>query len=113
MGQPAITNKHYKKLENSSYFWIAIDKQTGDDVGFVRAISDEIISSYIPLLEVLPEYQGGCIGKKLMENMLTTLRKFYMIDLLCNQDLQGCYSKFEITNSQGMVFRNYENQNGI
>ena len=31
----------------------------GRVVGFVTAISDGVLSAYIPLLEVLPEYQGA------------------------------------------------------
>ena len=110
---PPSQTKHYKILEKSSYFWVAVDKQTGNVVGFITAISDEVIASYIPLLEVLPEYQGKGIGKKLMQNMLLTLGKFYMIDLLCDQDVQGYYDKFDMIKSQGMVFRNYQNQSGI
>jgi len=91
---------------------LAVEKQTRNVVGFITAISDEVLAAYIPFLEVLPEYQARGIGKKLMENMLSTLGGFYMIDLLCDQDLQEYYEKFNMFRSQGMMFRNYQNQSG-
>lgn len=108
---PSVT-KHYELLEKSSYIWLAVENETGNVVGFITAISDEVLSAYIPLLEVLPEYQGRGIGKRLIEKMLSTLGDLYMIDLLCDQDMQEYYEKFKMVRSQGMVFRNYQNQSG-
>jgi len=48
-----------------------------------------------------------------MENMLSTLKAFYMVDLLCDQELQIYYDKFDMRRSQGMIIRNYQNQSGI
>jgi len=36
-----------------------------------------------------------------------------MIDLLCDQELQGYYDNFDMIRSQGMIIRNYQNQSGI
>ena len=41
---------------------IAIDENTNQVVGFVTAISDGVLSAYIPFLEVLPEYKSIGIG---------------------------------------------------
>ena len=109
---PPSETKHYELLEKSSYIWLAVDNQTGNVVGFITAISDEVLAAYIPLLEVLPEYQGRGIGKRLMEHMLSTLDDLYMIDLLCDEDMQKYYDKFNMFRSQGMVFRNYNKQSG-
>ena len=49
-------------LKNSIHFVVA--KQDGRAVGFIYCLSDNMISAYIPLLEVLPEFQGQGIGKK-------------------------------------------------
>jgi len=38
---PSLTKQH-KILENSAYFWVTIDRQSGDVVGFVTAISGGI-----------------------------------------------------------------------
>ena len=109
---PPSATKHYELLEKSAYIWLAVDSETKNVVGFITAISDEVLAAYIPLLEVLPEYKGKGIGKRLMENMLSTLSEFYMIDLLCDQELQEYYETFNMLRSQGMVFRNYQNQSG-
>lgn len=108
---PSVT-KHYELLEKSTYIWLAVDSETKNVVGFITAISDEVLAAYIPLLEVLPEYKGKGIGKRLMENMLSALSAFYMIDLLCDLELQEYYETFNMLRSQGMVIRNYQNQSG-
>ncbi|WP_207655745.1 GNAT family N-acetyltransferase [Vallitalea okinawensis] len=109
---PPSTEKHYEVLKNSSYIWLALDNETNDIVGFVTAISDNVLSAYIPLLEVLPEYQGKGIGTQLVKLMLETLEDFYMVDLLCDEDLTEFYSKFGMLKSRGMVIRNYDKQCG-
>lgn len=109
---PPSKAKHYELLEKSAYIWLAVDSESEAVVGFITATSDLVLSAYIPLLEVLPEYQGRGIGKKLMENMLETLSEFYMIDLLCDPELQAYYETFGMMKSQGMIFRNYERQSG-
>jgi ribosomal protein S18 acetylase RimI-like enzyme len=52
----------FKKILRGSYYVVlAIEEKRL--VGFVNSISDGILSAYIPLLEVLPGYQGkGIVG---------------------------------------------------
>ncbi len=80
---------------------------TGKIVGFITAISDSVQAAFIPLLEVLPEYQGRGIGKTLVTRMLEKLKHIYAIDLMCDQNLQGFYQKWGMIPSVGMVVRNY------
>jgi predicted N-acetyltransferase YhbS len=81
-------------------------------VGFITAITDGVLAAYIPLLEVLPEYQGRGIGKTLVRMLLKRLDGIYMIDLLCNPDLQPFYSEFGMRAMSGMAVRNYAAQGG-
>lgn len=37
---------------------------------------------------------------------------FYMIDLICDQELQKFYEKFRMKKSVGMMIRNHEKQSG-
>ena len=60
-------------------------------VGFVTAISDGVMSAFIPLLEVMPEYQHRGIGTKLVRRLLGQLDDLYMIDLCCDADLEPFY----------------------
>lgn len=60
-------------------------------VGFVTAISDGVMSAFIPLLEVMPEYQHRGIGTKLVRRLLGQLDDLYMIDLCCDADLESFY----------------------
>lgn len=105
------TKKHKEILENSSYIWLAIDDENNDVVGFITAISDKIISAYIPLLEVLPSYKGKGIGTRLTELMLESLKDFYMIDLLCDEDVMPFYRRLNMFGVKGMCIRNYSTQN--
>ncbi|MCT4542549.1 MAG: GNAT family N-acetyltransferase [Vallitalea sp.] len=109
---PPSTRKHLELLKSSAYVWLALDDETNDVVGFITAITDNILSAYIPLLEVLPKYQGKGIGKQLVEMMLRTLSDYYMVDLCCDESLTKFYKKFSMNQSQGMIIRNYTKQNG-
>ena len=81
-------------------------------VGFINAISDGVLSAYIPLLEVLPDYQGRGIGKELVLRMQEALSHLYMVDLLCDADLIPYYEKLGMSKASGVCLRNYERQSG-
>jgi len=99
-------------LKNSDEIVLAIDQKTQRVVGFITAITDHVLSAYIPFLEVLPEYRGRGIGKELVDFMLARLSNLYMIDLLCDQELQAFYAKRGMVEARGMMMRNYDNQSG-
>ncbi len=109
---PPSPDTHLKLLQNSSELVLAIDETTGNVAGFITAISDGVLSAYIPLLEVLPAYQGQGIGQELTRRMFEKLNGIYMIDLLCDPELQGFYQKLGMRPASGMLFRNYEKQSG-
>ncbi|MEK7661993.1 MAG: GNAT family N-acetyltransferase [Patescibacteria group bacterium] len=105
--------KHLQLLKNSNYFVLAIDTESKKVVGFIAAITDEILAAYIPFLEVLPSYQKKGIGKELVARMLEMLKGYYMIDLLCDPELQPFYENIGLKKATGMMRRNYEKQGGI
>lgn len=109
---PPNAQTHLKLLKNSSKVVLAIDDQTNQVVGFVTAISDGVLSAYIPFLEVLPAYKNKGIGTELINRMLVELKDIYMIDLCCDDDLVSYYEKFEMSRSNGMILRNYHRQSG-
>jgi ribosomal protein S18 acetylase RimI-like enzyme len=104
---------HLKLLQNSSKVVIALDDHTNQVVGFITAISDGILSAYIPFIEVLPEYKNNGIGKELVKQMLKELEDIYMVDLCCDDDLVPYYEEFGMIKSNGMLVRNYRMQSGI
>lgn len=110
---PPSPETHLKLLENSFKVVLAIDEKAEQAAGFITAISDNVLSAYIPLLEVLPEYQHQGIGKELLNRMLKELDGLYMIDLLCDDSHAPFYEKAGMTRAGGMVFRNYERQSGV
>lgn len=109
---PPSPETHLQLLKNSSKVVLAMDEQTGQVVGFITAISDGVLSAYIPLLEVLPAYKGEGIGKQLVSQMLKELDNIYMIDLCCDDDLVPYYETFGMMKANGMMFRNYHMQSG-
>jgi ribosomal protein S18 acetylase RimI-like enzyme len=109
---PPSPETHLELLKNSDEVVLAVDTESGNVIGFITAITDNVLAAYIPLLEVLPDYQNQQIGKTLVEKMLARLRDFYMVDLLCDADLQLFYEKFDIRRGTGMFFRNYDRQAG-
>ena len=109
---PPSPETHLRILAGSDYVELAIDSATGQVVGFITAISDGVLSAYIPLLEVLPEYQGQGIGTELVRRLLDRLSHLYMIDLLCDPEVQPFYARLSMHQSTGMLLRNYTNQSG-
>lgn len=109
---PPDSATHLKLLQNSSKVVLALDDEVNQVVGFITAISDNVLSAYIPFLEVLPEYQGKGIGKELVGRMLKELENMYMVDLCCDDDLVPFYEAFHMMPSNGMIIRNYDMQSG-
>lgn len=97
---------HLKHLQNSDHVVLAIDPTTKKVVGFITALSDRVMTAYIDLLEVVPAYQKQGIGSELLKRMLKILEPMYMIDLLCDADMQPFYEKFGMQKTTGMMIRN-------
>jgi hypothetical protein len=55
---PLSPETHLHLLAGSDQFVLAIDSESGQVAGFVTALTDGALSGFIPLLEVLPAYQG-------------------------------------------------------
>ncbi|GIO28255.1 GNAT family N-acetyltransferase [Ornithinibacillus bavariensis] len=109
---PPSARTHLKLLAGSSHVVLAIDEGKNKVVGFITAISDGVLSAYIPLLEVLPAYQKKGIGNELVSRMLKQLEHLYMIDLCCDDDLVPYYEKLGMMKGTGMLKRNYDRQSG-
>jgi len=105
------SNETFKKiLRNSQHVVIAYEAD--QLIGFINAISDGVLSAYIPLLEVLPSYQGKGIGKELTKRMLDDLKCYYMIDLSCDDNVVPFYEKLGLRKNNSMFLRNYTAQAG-
>ena len=107
---PPSAAAHLRILEGSYLVWLAVDESTDKVIGFINAISDGVMSAYIPLLEVLPEYQGRGVGSELVRRMLDSLKNLYMVDVLCDEHLQKYYARFGMRSATGAMARNYARQ---
>jgi GNAT superfamily N-acetyltransferase len=115
--KPPSTETHLKLLQGSSHVVLAMETESGRVVGFVNAVSDRVLSAYIPLLEVLPEFQGRGIGGELVTRLMAKLDGLYMIDLVCNEDLIPFYERFGLVPSHtmqvvSMMKRDFDHQAG-
>jgi predicted N-acetyltransferase YhbS len=110
--KPPTPETHLRLLRGSDHVVLAIDDETGSVVGFVTAVTDGVLSAYIPLLEVLPAHKGKGIGRGLVARLLEGLRGYYMIDLVCDQELQPFYERFGFGRAAAMVIRDRERQGG-
>lgn len=99
---PAI---HLQLLQQSDH--VVIAQEDEKVVGFITAISDGVLSAYIPLLEVLPSHQHHGIGSELVKRMLAQLEDLYMVDLCCDDSLKPFYERFDMRAGVGMIRRNY------
>ena len=98
---------HLRILRASYAVWLALDG--GRCVGFINALSDGVLTAYIPLLEVLPEYQGRGIGTELLRRMTETLAGMYAIDVVCDEAVAPFYAAHGFGRCVGMIKRNYAN----
>lgn len=109
---PPAPETHLALLEHSDEVVLAVDDESGRVVGFITAHTDVILTSYIPLLEVLPEYQGRGVGSELVRRMLARLDHLYAIDLLCDLETMPFYERLGMRPATGMMIRNYDKQSG-
>jgi ribosomal protein S18 acetylase RimI-like enzyme len=109
---PPKPEVHLKHMQQSAYVVLAVDSQTQKVVGFISAVSDKLLSAYVPLLEVLPEYRNLGIGKELVRQMFEQLSHLYMVDLSCDDDLVSFYKKFGMVERKAMLLRNFARQSG-
>lgn len=109
---PPSPQTHLHILQNSAAVELAIDDESGRVIGFINALSDGVLTAYIPLLEVLAEYQGQGIGRTLVERMLARLGDLYAVDLLCDPELQSFYAQAGMRPATGMLLRSYARQSG-
>jgi ribosomal protein S18 acetylase RimI-like enzyme len=101
--------QHLRILTGSEEVVMAIDPDpSGRVVGFVTAVGDGVFASYVPLLEVLPEYQGRGIGTELMRRLLSRLSDRYMVDLVCDEELIPFYERFGMARYGAMILRRRE-----
>jgi ribosomal protein S18 acetylase RimI-like enzyme len=105
--KPHAPEEHLRILRNSDHVVYAIDTSVNRVVGFITALTDHEQAAFIPLLEVLPEYQRRGIGSELVSRMLEKLRGIPAIDLTCDKGLQPFYERFGMLRSVGMVLRDY------
>jgi GNAT superfamily N-acetyltransferase len=99
------SERHLEILRGSDRVVLAREGEDGRVIGFVTAINDGVLSAFIPLLEVLPERQGEGIGSELVRRILSELEDFYMVDLVCDPELEPFYRRFEMMLLAGMSLR--------
>nr|MBN2276624.1 GNAT family N-acetyltransferase [candidate division Zixibacteria bacterium] len=110
--KPPTPEKHLEILKNSYAVVLAVDENTEQVVGFINAVGDGILCAYLPLLEVLPEYQKCGIGGELVQRMVEKLNRLYMIDLVCDESLVDFYRKHGLKPHRAMMIRNFDRQSG-
>jgi len=109
---PPSPETHLRILRNAWCSYVAIDSATNAVVGFINCVSDGVLTAYIPLLEVLPEYQGHGIGKRLVQLILDEAKDLYMIDIGHDEEKTGFYAQFKPHTLTMSCFRNYHAQSG-
>lgn len=103
---PLSPEEHLKLLRAAAHVALALD----DDqvVGFVNALSDGVLTAYIPLLEVLPAHRGDGIGTELVRRLVAEIGPLYMIDVMCDADVFPFYGRLGFHQAGGGIVRNYD-----
>ena len=109
---PPSPATHLRILRGSSHVVVAVDPAAGRVVGFVTAVSDGVLSAYLPLLEVLPAYRGRGIGGELVRRVLDALADHYMVDVVCDPDVVPFYQRLGLRPATGASLRRFDRQAG-
>ena len=109
---PPSAETHLRILTYSDAVVLAFDEAADTVVGFATAITNHISCAYIPHLEVLPAHQGQGIGAELVRRMVARLDGLYMVDLLCDPDVQPFYERVGFRRATAMCRRDYDRQAG-
>ena len=110
---PPTPETHRRILESSDEIELAVDEETSNVVGFVTVVTDRVLAAYIPLLEVLPEYQGRGIGQQLVATVLERLRDLYMVDVVCDAEVLPFYEKVGFHPGRSAMLRRWSRQSGV
>jgi GNAT superfamily N-acetyltransferase len=102
---PPSAETHLAILARSHRVVLAREVTSRRIVGFVNAISDGVLSAYIPLLEVLPSHRDQGIGTELMQRILRELDGLYMTDLTCDEPLVPFYRRLGLQPARAMMRR--------
>jgi ribosomal protein S18 acetylase RimI-like enzyme len=109
---PPTPETHLRILRGSTAVVLAVDAETGCVVGFVTALSDGVLSAYLPLLEVLPAYRRRGIGGELVRRVLVALGDLYMVDVICDVEALPFYRALGLLPATGASVRRYALQSG-
>lgn len=106
--QPPAPEARLRILRAADRVLLALEPNERCVIGFITAICDGVFAAYIPLLEVLPAYQGRGIGTRLVRGMVERLADHYMIDAICDPDVAPFYERCGLRVVTGVACRNYE-----
>ena len=109
---PPSTDTLHRTLTASYRVSLAVDARSGEVAGFIQAISDGILTAFIPLLEVRPAFRGQGTGRALVTHFLAQLDHLYAVDLSCDEELTPFYERLGFTPGQAMIRRRYSRQSG-
>nr|WP_276605561.1 GNAT family N-acetyltransferase [Deinococcus sp. Arct2-2] len=96
----------------SGSYRIALAVEDEQVVGFAQAISDGVLTAFIPLLEVRPEWRGQGLASRLMDALFGQLAHLYAVDLCCDDELVPFYERLGMQRGNAMIRRNYARQSG-
>lgn len=108
---PPSPAMHLRVLAGSTYVTLAVNE---DDrvVGFSTALADDVLTAYVSLLEVLPDYRGQGIGRELVRRLFGRIGGLYSVSLHCDPELEGFYESLGLRRLGGMAVRNFDAQAG-
>lgn len=102
---PPSAEEHLALLRRATHVALAVDD--GRVVGFATALSDGVLSAYLPLVEVRPSHRRRGIGTRLVQLLLDRIGELYMVDVICDDDVLPFYEALGFERAGGAVRRNY------
>lgn len=109
---PPDAATHLQLLHGSDH--VVLARHEGDDriVGFATAMTDGVLSAFIPFVEVVADYRARGIGSELVRRIIEAVGPIYAIDAVCDPDLQPFYRHLGLHPGHAVMLRDYTRQGG-
>lgn len=109
---PPDAATHHRLLAGSDHVVLAVEAATCRVIGFATAITDGVLTAFIPLLEVTPAWQRRGVGTELVRRLLAEIGDLYAIDAVTDPDIVPFYRHLGLTAGTAVTRRDYGMQSG-
>jgi predicted N-acetyltransferase YhbS len=109
---PPSSRTLLRVLHGSDY--VVVARAGGSQVvGMIAAITDDVLTAFVTLLEVRPGHRNHGIGSELVGRVRDHFVDLYGVDVLCDAELVPFYERLGFRPAAAASIRRYDRQAGV